>query len=133
MPDTRILCIDDEPHMIELFRLILEPHGYEVIGAQSVQAGLDAVGVDKPNLILLDLIMPDLDGEDVFHQLRQDARLGDVPVIVVTAKAAPIDKALWVNIAKVDDYVTKPFRTSELVGRIERVLARRQARDPGTT
>ena len=93
------------------------------------QKGLEAVRAERPDLILLDLMMPDMDGGDVYQRMRQEADLGDIPVIIVTAKAAPIDKVLWINVAGVDDYVTKPFGPSELVASIERVLARRQARE----
>ena len=130
MPKTKILCIEDEPQMIDLLRLILETHGYEVVGAEGGQEGLEAMRAEKPDLILLDLMMPDMDGGDVYQRMKQEAELGDIPVIIVTAKAAPIDKVLWINVAGVDDYVTKPFGPSELVESIERVLARRQAREP---
>ena len=130
MPKTKILCIEDEPQMIDLLRLILETHGYEVVGAEGGQEGLEAMRAEKPDLILLDLMMPDMDGGDVYQRMKQEADLGDIPVIIVTAKAAPIDKVLWINVAGVDDYVTKPFGPSELVESIERVLARRQAREP---
>jgi DNA-binding response OmpR family regulator len=129
MSKLKILCIEDEPQMIDLFRLILETHGYAVIGAEGGQKGLEAMRAERPDLILLDLMMPDMDGGDVYQQMRQEADLGDIPVIIVTAKAAPIDKVLWINVAGVDDYVTKPFGPSELVASIERVLARRQARE----
>ena len=129
MSKTKILCIEDEPQMIDLLRLILETHGYAVIGAEGGQQGLAAMRAERPDLILLDLMMPDMDGGDVYQQMRQEADLGDIPVIIVTAKAAPIDKVLWINVAGVDDYVTKPFGPSELIGSIERVLSRRQARE----
>jgi two-component system response regulator VicR len=131
MPKTKVLCIEDEPQMIDLLRLILETHGYEVVGAEGGQKGLEAMRAEKPDLILLDLMMPDMDGGDVYQRMKQEAELSDIPVVIVTAKAAPIDKVLWINVAKVDDYVTKPFGPSELIGSIERVLARRQARKPG--
>jgi DNA-binding response OmpR family regulator len=116
--------------MIDLLRLILETHGYQVVGAEGGQQGLEAMRLEKPDLILLDLMMPDMDGGDVYQRMKQEAELRDIPVIIVTAKVAPIDKVLWINVAKVDDYVTKPFGPSELVDSIKRVLARRQAREP---
>ena len=131
MPKVKILCIEDEPQMIDLIRLILETHGYEVIGAGGGQEGLAVMRLEVPDQILLDLMMPEMDGGDVYQRIRQEAGWSDVPVIVVTAKAAPIDKVLWINVAKVDDYVTKPFGPNELVGSVERVLVRRQTREPG--
>ena len=129
MAKQRILCIEDEPQMIDLMRLILETQGYEVVGADGGEQGLAKMRTEKPDLILLDLMMPEMDGGDVYHRMRQEAELRDIPVVVVTAKAAPIDKVLWMNVAKVDDYVTKPFGPKELVESVERVLARHEARE----
>jgi len=119
----KILCIEDEPQMIDLIKLILENKGYEVIGAEGGQQGLELMRKEKPDLILLDLMMPEMDGGDVFHHMKEEVDLRDLPVIVVTAKAAPIDKVLWMNVAKVQDYVTKPFGPRELVESVERVMA----------
>jgi DNA-binding response OmpR family regulator len=124
MAGERILCIEDEAQMIDLIRLILESEGYEVIGAEGGREGLAQMRAERPDLILLDLMMPEMDGGDVFHHMKEEVELRDIPVIVVTAKAAPIDKVLWVNVAKVDDYVTKPFGPRELVESVEKVLAR---------
>jgi two-component system response regulator VicR len=128
MAGEKILCIEDEPQMIDLIRLILETRGYQVLGAEGGQKGLELMRKERPDLILLDLMMPEMDGGDVFHHMKEEVELRGLPVIVVTAKAAPIDKVLWINVAKVDDYVTKPFGPSELVESVERVLARYQAR-----
>jgi len=122
----KVLCIEDEPQMIDLIRLILESKGYEVIGAEGGQEGLELMRSERPDLLLLDLMMPEMDGGDVFHQMKAEVELRDIPVIVVTAKAAPIDKILWMNVAKVDDYVTKPFGPQELIESVERVLGRTQ-------
>ena len=124
MTGKMILCIEDEPQMIDLIKLILETKGYEVLGAEGGQQGLDLMRTEKPDLILLDLMMPEMDGGDVFHHMKEEVELRDMPVIVVTAKAAPIDKVLWINVAKVDDYVTKPFGPRELVESVETVLAK---------
>ena len=124
MAGEKILCIEDDPQMIDLIRLILETRGYQVLGAEGGQQGLDVMRTERPDLILLDLMMPEMDGGDVFHQMKKEVELRDIPVIVVTAKAAPIDKVLWVKVAKVDDYVTKPFGPRELAESVERVLSR---------
>jgi len=126
MAGEKILCIEDEPQMIDLIKLILETKGYEVLGADGGREGLELMRSEKPDLILLDLMMPEMDGGDVFHHMKEEVELRDLPVIVVTAKAAPIDKVLWINVAKVDDYVTKPFGPSELVESVEKVLAQYQ-------
>ncbi len=124
MAGETILCIEDEPQMIDLIRLILEDRGYRVLGAEGGQQGLEMMRAEKPDLILLDLMMPEMDGGDVFHHMKEEVELRDIPVIVVTAKAAPIDKVLWVNVAKVDAYVTKPFGPGELIECVEEVLSR---------
>jgi DNA-binding response OmpR family regulator len=118
----RILCIEDEPEMIDLIRLILERKGFEVLGAVGGQEGLEAVRREKPDLVLLDLMMPDVDGWEVYRQMKADEELQHIPVVVVTAKAQSIDKVLGLHIAKVDDYVTKPFGPGDLVDSVERVL-----------
>ena len=120
----KILCIEDEPEMIALIKLILERKGFEVLEAVGGQEGLEVIRREMPDLILLDLMMPDVDGWEVFRQVRADERLKDIPVIVVTAKAQSIDKVLGLHIAKVDDYVTKPFGPQELLKRVNKVLAK---------
>ncbi len=123
----RILCIEDEPEMIDLIRLILERKGFEVLGAVGGQEGIESIRREKPDLILLDLMMPDVDGWEVYRQMKADEALQRIPVVVVTAKAQSIDKVLGLHIAKVDDYVTKPFGPSDLLESVERVLQKRQA------
>jgi DNA-binding response OmpR family regulator len=125
MAGEKILCIEDEPQMIDLIKLILETKGYEVLGAEGGQQGLEMMRSERPDLILLDLMMPEMDGGDVFHHMKEEVELRDIPVIVVTAKAAPIDQVLWINVAKVDDYVIKPFGPRELVDSVEKVLGQR--------
>lgn len=122
-----ILCIEDEPEMIDLIRLILERRGYKVLGAVGGEEGIKALEGQVPDLILLDLMMPDMDGWEVFRQVRANPRLQHIPVVVVTAKAQSIDKVLGLHIAKVDDYITKPFGPQELIEAVERVLSRQAA------
>jgi len=119
----RIVCIEDDIEMIDLVKLILTRKGYEVVGAVGGQAGLETIEQVKPDLVLLDLMMPDMDGWEVFQQLRANEQTKNIPVIVVTAKAQSIDKVLGLHIAKVDDYITKPFGPSELLSSVLRVLA----------
>jgi two-component system response regulator VicR len=118
----RIVCIEDEPEMIDLVRLILGRKGFELIGAVGGREGLETVRQVKPDLVLLDLMMPDMDGWEVYQQMKADEELREIPVIVVTAKAQSIDKVLGLHIAKVDDYVTKPFGPQELLESVSRVL-----------
>ena len=119
----KVLCIEDEKEMIDLIKLILERRGFEVLGALGGKEGLEVIRREKPDLILLDLMMPEVDGWEVFRQMRADEQLKDIPVIVVTAKAQSIDKVLGLHIAKVDDYVTKPFGPQELLKSVNKVLA----------
>ena len=118
-----VVCIEDEPDMIDLIRLILKRKGYDVIGANGGEAGIEAIKKNNPDLILLDLMMPDMDGWEVYQQIKADPAIESIPVIIVTAKAQSIDKVLGLQIAKVDDYITKPFSPQELVDSIERILS----------
>jgi len=118
----RVVCIEDEPEMIDLVRLILGRKGFEVIGANGGVEGLEAVRREKPDLVLLDLMMPDMDGWEVYQQIKADETLRHIPVVVVTAKAQSIDKVLGLHIAKVDDYITKPFGPQELLESIAKIL-----------
>jgi DNA-binding response OmpR family regulator len=118
----RVVCIEDEPEMIDLVRLILGRKGFEVIGANGGIDGLETVRREKPDLIILDLMMPDMDGWEVYQQVKADEELKDIPVVVVTAKAQSIDKVLGLHIAKVDDYITKPFGPQQLLESVEKNL-----------
>jgi DNA-binding response OmpR family regulator len=120
--NQHILCIEDEPEMIELVKLILERKGFRVTGALGGSKGLEALKQEIPDLILLDLMMPDMDGWEVYRQMKADPNLASIPVIVVTAKAQSIDKVLGLHIAKVEDYVTKPFGPQELLASVNKVL-----------
>jgi two-component system response regulator VicR len=120
----RLAYIEDEAEMIDLVRLILGHHGYTVIGATGGREGLELVRKELPDLVLLDLMMPDMDGWDVYHQIKSDELTRDIPVIVITAKAQNIDKILGLRIAKVEDYISKPFTPQELMERVEQVLSK---------
>ena len=117
-----VVCIEDEPEMIDLVKLILGRQGFDLVGAVGGREGLETVRRLKPDLVLLDLMMPDMDGWEVYQQMKADEDLKDIPVVVVTAKAQSIDKVLGLHIAKVDDYVTKPFGPQELLQSVRKVL-----------
>ncbi len=121
-----LVYVEDEQEMIDLVRLILSRRGFEVLGANGGREGLDLIKQRLPDLVLLDLMMPDMDGWDVYQQMKADEATRDIPVIVVTAKAQSIDKVLGLHIAKVDDYISKPFSPQELVDSVEKVLSKRQ-------
>ena len=117
-----IVYIEDDIEMIDLVTLILNRRGYQVKGAHGGREGLDLVQKEPPDLILLDLMMPDLDGWDLYQQLKANDTTKDIPVIIITAKAQAIDRVLGLHIAKVEDYISKPFRPQELIESIEKVL-----------
>jgi len=121
----KIVYIEDDPEMIDLVELILNRHGFSVKGAHGGRQGIDVVRQMNPDLVLLDLMMPDLDGWDVYQQLKADDATKAIPVIVITAKAQSIDKVLGLHIAKVDDYISKPFRPQELLDSVDRILNKR--------
>jgi two-component system response regulator VicR len=118
----RVVCIEDEPEMIDLVRLILGRRGFDVTGANGGLEGLETVQREKPDLVLLDLMMPDMDGWEVYQRIKSDEDLREIPIVVVTAKAQSIDKVLGLHIAKVDDYITKPFGPQELLESVEKIL-----------
>jgi len=120
--ERTVVCIEDELEMIELVKLILGRHNFRVIGAVGGQQGLDKIEEIKPDLVLLDLMMPEMDGWEVYQKMKASETMRDIPVIVVTAKAQSIDRVLGLHIARVDDYITKPFGPQELLESVERVL-----------
>ncbi len=120
----RILCIEDEPEMIDLIRLILTRAGYEVLGAESGPVALDLLEHETVDLILLDLMMPEMDGWEVYQRLKAWERTRDIPVIIVTAKAQRIDRVLGLYIVGVDDYITKPFSPKALLHSVEEILTK---------
>jgi len=120
----QILCIEDEPEMVDLIRLILNRRGFVVKGATGGIEGLEMIRKEIPDLVLLDLMMPDMDGWEVYQQMKADEKTRHIPVIVVTAKAQSIDKVLGLHIAKVDDYIAKPFSPKDLLSSIDKILDR---------
>jgi DNA-binding response OmpR family regulator len=124
MAPKRVVCVEDEMEMIDLIRLILSREGYEIIVAKGGLQALQVIEDTQPDLVLLDLMMPDLDGWEVYQRIKANPVTKDIPVIVVTARAQSIDKVLGLHIARVDDYITKPFGPSDLIKSIETVLGR---------
>jgi two-component system response regulator VicR len=122
-----VVCVEDEPEMIMLIKAILNRKGYDVMGAANGREGLETIERVKPDLVLLDLMMPGMDGWEVYQKLKANEATQAIPVIIVTAKAQSIDKMLGLHIAKVDDYIAKPFSPQELVESIEKVLAKKLA------
>ncbi len=119
----RILVIDDEKDLIELVRYNLEKEGFVVRSAQDGESGLSAARKEMPDLIIVDLMLPGIDGLDVCRALRSDTRTARIPVIMLTAKSAESDRILGLELGA-DDYVIKPFSPRELLARIKAVLRR---------
>ena len=122
-----IIYIEDDVEMIGLVKLILERKGYRVTGAEGGREGLELIQKELPDLVLLDLMMPDIDGWDIFQNMRGIEVTQNIPVIVVTAKAQNIDRVLGLHIAKVDDYISKPFKPQDLISSVSKVLSKSTA------
>jgi len=117
-----VVCVEDEPEMIDLVKLVLERQGVKLIGAVGGQRGLEVVRRIKPDLVLLDMMMPDLDGWEFHRQMKADQELRDIPVIIVTALARGAAKRRGLDTGNVDGYVIKPFVMQELIRRVSRIL-----------
>ena len=122
----KILVVDDEPDALELIEFNLRAAGFDVLTAADGAEALKKVKQNPPALVLLDLMLPEVDGLEICKILRRDPATAGVPVIMVTAKAAEIDRVLGLELGA-DDYVTKPFSPRELVLRVKSVLRRRHA------
>jgi DNA-binding response OmpR family regulator len=118
-----ILVIDDEKDLIKLIDLHLSKEGYLVIGAKNGIEGLDIALKHKPDLILLDIMMPKLDGLEVCKRLKSAIETSRIPVVMLTAKAQETDKVIGLELGA-DDYITKPFSPRELVARVKAILRR---------
>jgi DNA-binding response OmpR family regulator len=125
MPGELILLVDDEPNIIELARLYLEREGFRTVAASDGQSAIDRVGQDHPALMVLDLMLPRVDGYEVCRHVRATS---DLPIIMVTARDDDIDKIIGLELGA-DDYMTKPLNPRELVARVKAIL-RRSAHAP---
>ena len=125
MPGELILLVDDEPHIVELARMYLEKEGFRVAAAGDGMAALDRASRDRPALMVLDLMLPGLEGYEVCRRVRADS---DLPIIMLTARDEDVDKIVGLELGA-DDYMTKPFNPRELVARVKAIL--RRAERPG--
>lgn len=123
MSYRNILVVDDEEHIVELIKYNLENNGYTVITAYDGKAALDKVSNNEIDLIILDIMLPEIDGIDVCKILKKDKNTENIPIIMLTAKSEETDKVLGLEIGA-DDYITKPFSVRELLARIKAVLRR---------
>jgi two-component system phosphate regulon response regulator PhoB len=128
---AKILIVDDEPDALEVLAFKLREAGFTPILARDGARALAAARDERPDLVVLDLMLPEVDGLEVCKILRRDPATASVPVIMLTARAAEMDRVLGLELGA-DDYVTKPFSPRELVLRIRKILARaRSAEDAG--
>jgi CheY-like chemotaxis protein len=123
MSKAKILCVEDDPDMIDYVQLILGKAGYEVVGANGGAEGLEAMRRELPDLILLDLMMPEMDGAEVLLHKKEDETIRDIPVIALTALDSPFDQIMWVARTDLHDFIVKSkLPRRELIARIERAL-----------
>ena len=128
----RILIVEDEMNIRQLVRYNLEKEGFQVLEATDGLQGLKMAKLEKPDLVLLDLMLPDMDGLEVCRSLKGNPGTAALPVIMVTAKSEEIDKVIGLELGA-DDYLTKPFSMEELIYRMEAILRRTSGRPHDAT
>ncbi|HQK26517.1 MAG TPA: response regulator [Smithellaceae bacterium] len=127
---SRILIVDDEQDIVELISYNLEKEGFSCVKAYDGETALKLAKTKKPELIILDLMLPKINGLDVCRAIRHDPVTANIPIIMLTAKVDEVDKILGLEIGA-DDYMTKPFSVKELVARVRTIL--RRLKERGTT
>jgi DNA-binding response OmpR family regulator len=124
MPDTSILIVDDDPDSLDIVRTFLESKGYRVTTAQDGKTGLAKLEEARPALVLLDVMMPGMDGWEVARVIKNHPQFGDTRVVMLTARSGFTDKQEGLR-AGADDYIVKPIRLDELATRVEKNLEAR--------
>ncbi|MFC1974995.1 response regulator transcription factor [Chloroflexota bacterium] len=120
----RILSIEDDPEMRGLLQLILERKGHHVIGVKRGELGLELLKSLKPDVLLLDLMLPDIDGWDIYQQMKDDDELSSVPIIIISARDQERDTAAGRHVIGDDRYLRKPFEIDDLVNAVYDVIER---------
>lgn len=128
MAKEKILIVDDEEHIVELLRFNLENAEYTVFSAGDGLEALKIANEEKPDLVLLDLMLPGIDGLDVCKEIKKNPDTNNAAIIMLTAKSEELDKVLGLELGA-DDYITKPFSVRELLARVKAVLRRRSPRE----
>jgi DNA-binding response OmpR family regulator len=123
MPGELILLVDDEPNIVQLARMYLEREGFRVASAGDGKAALEAIALLKPALMVLDIMLPELDGFEVCRKLR--SQNNQIPILMLTARDEDVDKILGLEMGA-DDYLTKPFNPREMVARVKAILRRKE-------
>ena len=119
----KIVLAEDEPQIARLIEFKLKKEGYDVTWKESGEEALKAIQADKPDLILLDIMMPVMDGYEVLRRLKEDENLKSIPVIMLTARAQERDVVKGIDMGA-EDYITKPFHPAELLARVKRILGK---------
>jgi len=122
--NKKVLIVDDEPDTLELVKLVLESGGFETLLAASGTQALEQIERTRPDLVLLDIMMPDMDGWDVFRKIKE--KDPKIPIAILTAKAQNIDRLLGLHVLKADDYITKPFGKNELINKVRKLLTEKK-------
>jgi CheY-like chemotaxis protein len=123
MPQKIILTVDDEPHILDLVKAIFEAEGYKVLTASSGKEALEVLKTNKPDLVLIDMMMPEMSGRELAENIRRDPKTKDIKLAFLTvAQFSEIGRKTLENLG-VDEYITKPFDNEDLVKKIKRLLA----------
>ena len=118
-----ILAVDDEAHILELLSFNLEASGYRVVTASTGEDALVVCAQERPAMVLLDIMLPGIDGMEVCRRMKSNPTTADIPIIMLTAKGDEVDKILGLELGA-DDYITKPFSVRELIARVKALLRR---------
>ena len=119
---ARILSIEDDPEMSSLIQLIFERKGHRVIGARRGELGLELIKSLKPDVLLLDLMLPDIDGWELYRQMKTDKELAKVPIIIVSARSEEQDAISGFHVIDNDRFIQKPFEVKELIDTVTHML-----------
>ncbi|HOF87486.1 MAG TPA: response regulator [Armatimonadota bacterium] len=118
----RILIIDDEPDIRSLLAVMLTTEGYHVDEVNGGKDGIERLSRESYDLIILDIMMPEMDGWEVCRQIKCHPRAGDTPVLILTVRAQPLDRVIGLEVVQADEYVTKPFTRQHLLAVVNRLL-----------
>ncbi len=124
MAKKKIVVVDDEQNILDLVGMILEAEGFTVSKALNGTEGIKMAQKEHPDLVLLDIMMPEMDGWVVYRKLKEDKKTKDIPVAMLTVKAQTIDKEMALDVIGVEDYITKPFTPDELVERVQKLVSK---------
>jgi two-component system alkaline phosphatase synthesis response regulator PhoP len=123
----RILVVDDEIYIVHILEFSLTMEGYSILTASDGEEALQMIDSERPDLVVLDIMMPKLDGYEVCRRLRQDEQFADLPVILLSAKGRPVDREAGLQ-AGANDYITKPFSPRKLLEKISELLEAKEMR-----